>query len=45
MKKIIRKVGNSIGITFNSEQQKVFSLTIGQVIQFEPQIVGGTASL
>lgn len=35
MKKIIRKTGNSLGIIFNAEEQKIMKLEEGDVIYFE----------
>jgi|TARA_Y100000310_G_scaffold97876_1_gene95537 hypothetical protein len=33
MKKIIKIIGNSIGITFNKEEQEINNLDVGDVIQ------------
>jgi len=35
MKKIIRKIGNSLGIIFNAEEQKVYNLKKDKVITIE----------
>jgi len=35
MKKIIRKIGNSVGIIFNAEEQEVYRLKKGKVIVIE----------
>ena len=34
MKKIIRKVGNSVGTIFNQEEQKVWDLEVDDIIEF-----------
>ncbi len=39
MRKVVRRVGTSTGVIFNKEEQQVFSLSLGQVIQFEPVLV------
>lgn len=35
MKKIIRNIGNSIGIIFNKEEKKIYQLQKGEVIEIE----------
>lgn len=34
MKKIIRRVGDSIGIIFNKEEAKIYRLKVGNVVSF-----------
>ena len=36
MRKEIKKIGSSIGIIFNKEQQKVYDLKLGDVIELSP---------
>ncbi len=35
MKKIIRKVGTSLGIIFDKEEQKIYKLKKDEIIEFE----------
>lgn len=35
MKKIIKRIGNSICITFSKEEKKIYDLKSGDVIDFE----------
>jgi len=32
MKKILKKIGNSIGLSFSREEQKIYDLRIGKII-------------
>lgn len=35
MKKTIRKIGNSVGVIFNKEEQRIHNMKINEVIEFE----------
>lgn len=35
MKKIIKKLNNSVGLTFNKEERKIYDLNIDDVIDIE----------
>jgi len=37
MRKEIKKIGSNIGITFSKEQQKVYGLKLGDVIELFPK--------
>ena len=37
MRKEIRKIGSSIGITFNKEEQKVYGLKLRDIIELFPK--------
>lgn len=40
MKKQIRQItGTSIGITFTKEEQKIYNLAVGVVIEIEPNVI------
>ena len=35
MKKIIKRLNNSVGITFNKEERKIYDLEIDDIIEIE----------
>jgi hypothetical protein len=35
MKKIIKQLGNSIGITFNKEEKEIYELNIDDIVNIE----------
>lgn len=35
MKKIIKKIGNSVGITFTKEEQHIYEIKVGEVFDVE----------
>jgi len=35
MKKLLRKVGNSLGFTFSKEEQEIYKLSDGMVVELE----------
>ena len=41
MKKVIKKIGGSLGIYFDSEDCKIYGFKEGQVIDLEPVILKG----
>lgn len=40
-RKIIRRVGDSVGVIFNKEEQKIFGLKTGVVVEITVKVVGG----
>jgi len=41
-RKIIRRVGDSVGIIFNKEEQNIFNLKAGVVVEITVKVVGGS---
>ncbi len=39
MKKIIRKIGNSVGIIFNKEEQRISDIEVNDIVDLSDMIV------
>jgi len=37
MRKELKKIGSSIGFTFNKEEQKAYTLKLGDIIEISPK--------
>ena len=37
MRKEIKRIGSSIGFTFNKEEQKTYNLKLGDIIEISPK--------
>ena len=44
MRKEIKKIGSSIGFTFNKEEQKAYGLKLGDIIEIFPKKIKKTPS-
>ena len=40
-RKIIRRVGDSVGVILNKEEQKIFGVKAGTVVEITIKVVGG----
>jgi hypothetical protein len=38
MKKVIKKIGNSLGIIFDKEDVRIFNLKVGEIIDIDDKI-------
>ena len=39
MRKIIKQIGNTLGITFDKEEQRIFGLAKGDIIELDDMLI------